>query len=139
MARVLVVDDDRAIRELLRFALECEGHEVTAFRDGLEILTYLRAARAEHPCIILMDIMMPHVDGREVCRQLTLEPRLLGRHTLILMTAALTPGELPPSPAMAYLPKPFNLEQLYALVELLEMAPVAGRETEPDRQTLLAS
>ena len=139
MMSVLVVDDDRAIRELLRFALECEGYEVAVFRDGAEILNYLRTGRAENPCVILMDVMMPRVDGWEVCRQLAAEPKLFSQHMLILMTAALLPDEALPPPATAVLPKPFNLEQLYALIERLPVPPLAGRESVAAQQTLLAS
>lgn len=119
MARVLVVDDDRAIRELLRFALECEGHEVTVFRDGVDVLAYL--AGGPDPSVILMDVMMPRMGGLEVCHRLTADPGLLGENMLILMTAAVGKAELPPppSPATAILAKPFNLEQLYTVISTL--------------------
>ncbi len=136
---VLVVDDDRAIRELLRFALECEGYLVTVFRDGGEILEYLRGARDEDSAVILMDVMMPHVDGWEVCRQLVAHPALLGRHMVILMSATLLAGEPLPPPVTAILPKPFNLEQLYASIEMLPVSHLSGSESEPAQPTLLAS
>ena len=140
MLSVLVVDDDRAIRELLRFALECEGYQVTLFRDGWEILHFLRSSStAENPSVILMDVMMPRVDGWEVCRRLAAEPELLGRHTVILMTAALRPDQRLPPPAIAVLPKPFNLEQLYTLLELQQVSVPAGTGTVPVGQALLAS
>ena len=108
MARVLVVDDDRAIRELLQFALECEGHEVTSFRNGAEILAHL--ATEPEPSVILMDVMMPQLDGWEVCRHLAADPGLLRGHSVVLMTAGLLPGELPAlTPVNAVLLKPFNL------------------------------
>jgi two-component system response regulator MprA len=139
VARVLVVDDDRAIRELLRFALECEGHEVTVFRDGVEILAYL--AGEPDPSVILMDVMMPRMDGWEVCRHLTADPGLLDGHSLVLMTAALVKGELPPpAPATAILAKPFNLEQLYTLVSALAVpALTAKRGLALSAEVLLAS
>jgi CheY-like chemotaxis protein len=141
MARVLVVDDDRAIRELLRFALECEGYDVTVFRDGVEILDYLAEGRLSEPCVILMDVMMPRMDGWEVCRRLDAEPDLLGTNNLILMTAAQIPAVSLPSPACAILPKPFNLEQLYGLVGLLELPVIEVPQTglSFSEHTLLAS
>ena len=141
MLSVLVVDDDRAIRELLRFALECEGYQVTVFRDGWEILHFLRSSSTadENPSVILMDVMMPRVDGWEVCRRLAAEPKLLGRNTVILMSAALTPDQRLPPPAIAVLPKPFNLEQLYTLLELQQVPVPAGTGSIPVEQTLLAS
>ena len=140
MARVLVVDDDRAIRELLRFALECEGHEVTVFRDGVEVLAYL--AGGPDPSVILMDVMMPRMDGLEVCRRLTADPGLLGGHSLVLMTAAVGRAELPPppSPATAILAKPFNLEQLYTVISTLTVpALTAERALTLSPDVLLAS
>jgi two-component system response regulator MprA len=141
MLRVLVVDDDRAIRELLRFALECEGYEVSVFRDGVEILDYLAAGKAGEAGVILMDIMMPRLDGWEVCRRLDAEPDLLGSRSLVLMTASLIPVTSLPSPACAILPKPFNLEQLYSLVSLLELPVVASSRNSLSlsEHTLLAS
>jgi two-component system, OmpR family, response regulator MprA len=139
VARVLVVDDDRAIRELLRFALECEGHEVALFRDGVEILAYL-AGRPD-PSVILMDVMMPRMDGWEVCRRLTADPGLLDTHSLVLMTAAFLKGEVPPpSPATAVLAKPFNLEQLYTVVSTLAVpALIPERDLTLSDEVLLAS
>ncbi|MGZ3715263.1 MAG: response regulator transcription factor, partial [Ktedonobacterales bacterium] len=78
MACILVVDDDRAIRELMKFALECEGYTVATLSDGGEALRML--ANLTEPCIVLMDLMMPGVDGWAVCRQLVAEPELLGQH-----------------------------------------------------------
>ena len=122
MARVLVVDDDRAIRELLQFALECEGYEVTSFRDGAEILAHL--AGDQDPSIILMDVMMPQLDGWEVCRRLGADPGLLGGRSVVLMTAGLLPEELPaPTPVNAVLLKPFNLDELYNVVARLTCPP----------------
>jgi len=141
MLRVLVVDDDRAIRELLRFALECEDYQVTVFRDGIEILDYLTANKASDHCVILMDVMMPRMDGWEVCRRLAAEPDLLGTHSLVLMTAAQISVTSLPSPARAILPKPFNLEQLYSLVSILGLPVVASPQSglSLSEHTLLAS
>jgi len=89
-----------------------------------------------------MDGMMPRMDGWEVCRRLTADPGLLGRHSLVLMTAALMKEELPapPSPATAILAKPFNLEQLYAVVSTLAVpALTAERGLTLSEEMLLAS
>jgi CheY-like chemotaxis protein len=129
MARVLVVDDDRAIRELLQFALECEGYEVMSFRDGAEILAHLGGD--PDPSVILMDVMMPRLNGWEVCRRLAADPGLLRGHRVVLMTAGLLPDELPePAPVNAILLKPFNLEELYAVVGTLACPPVVATESQ---------
>ena len=90
MARVLVVDDDAAIRQLLTFAFTMEGHTVETLADGRGVVEALRASSER--VIVFMDVMMPHMDGLEVCRQLMEEPALLSRHAVVLMSAGLTPG-----------------------------------------------
>lgn len=118
MARVLLVDDDRTIRELLTFALMGEGYQVTALPDGSGVCDAL--ARSAEPCIVLMDLMMPRMDGWAVCRALAAEPALLARHALVLMTAAvLREGDEQPSEARVVLRKPFELDALYRLVATL--------------------
>ena len=59
---MLVVDDDRDIRDVLTDALEAEGYRVVTAADGIEALDWLRAEVAR-PCIILLDLMMPRMDG----------------------------------------------------------------------------
>ncbi len=121
--QVLVVDDDRAIRDMLRIALEAEGYGVLTFRDGRDVLNVL--ADLDEPAIVLLDLMMPGVNGWDVCARLESDPPLLGRHRVIAMTAGLLPGDGCPEPACALLRKPFTLEQLYALLERLFAVPVA--------------
>ncbi|HEX2274964.1 MAG TPA: response regulator [Acidimicrobiales bacterium] len=70
--RVLVVDDDPVILELLRINFEIEGYEVLAATDGEQGLA---KAREEEPDVVLCDIMMPRLDGIEVVTQLRGDPR----------------------------------------------------------------
>ena len=65
--RVLLAEDDRAIRESLTLALELEGHEVEAVTDGGHAL---EAIMASEPDLIVLDWMMPGVDGLSVCRRI---------------------------------------------------------------------
>lgn len=67
MANVLVVDDDPKIRDLLRLYLEREGHRTAFAEDGPQAL---ERARQRRPDIVLLDVMLPGLDGFEVCRQL---------------------------------------------------------------------
>ena len=67
MATVLVVDDDPKIRDLLRLYVSRDGHRVVFAADGLEAL---RAAEEQAPDLVLLDVMMPGLDGFEVCRRL---------------------------------------------------------------------
>ena len=67
MARLLVVDDDPHLREVLRYALSRDGHEVREARDGAEAV---KLALAEVPDLVVLDIVMPVMDGLEACREL---------------------------------------------------------------------
>src|SRR3954469_2354270 len=80
-AKVLVAEDDRAVRESIERALRFEGHEVSVAADGGEAL---RAVASDPPDAIVMDVMMPVLDGLEVTREL----RARGAHTPILVLTA---------------------------------------------------
>jgi two-component system OmpR family response regulator len=67
MPKILVIDDDSPIRDVIRFALTREGFAVIEADDGLRALAL---AAAEKPDLIVLDIMMPDIDGTEVCRRL---------------------------------------------------------------------
>lgn len=64
--RILVVDDERPIADILKFNLEKEGYEVVCAYDGLEAIELVKK---EEPDLILLDIMLPYKDGMEVCRE----------------------------------------------------------------------
>ena|SRR5579859_48482 len=132
MTHVLVVDDDRAIRELLRFAFECDGYEVTLLCDGTKVIEALE----EQPdgCVVLMDLMMPYVDGWEVCRRLRQRAGTLPPYRLALMTASGLPADECPPEVHVLLRKPFELDKVLQLVATLaaffaeiQMPPVMGR------------
>ena len=123
--RVLVVDDDRAIRESLARALELEGYAVEVVVDGVEALA---RTRQEGFDALVVDVMMPGVDGLGVCRVL----RTAGDRTPILMLTARveTPDRVAGLDAGAddYLPKPFELDELLARLRALlrRAAPAPG-------------
>jgi len=115
--RILVVDDERAVRESLRRALSLEGYEVELAGDGAQALAALDE-RAE-PDLVVLDVLMPQIDGLEVCRRI----RSSGRAVPVLMltardevrdrVAGLDAG------ADDYVVKPFALEELFARVRAL--------------------
>lgn len=70
MASILIVDDDEDIRELLKYNLEQDNHQVKAVDNGLKCL---EAVASEKPDLILLDVMMPEMDGIEVCERLKAE------------------------------------------------------------------
>lgn len=72
MATILVVDDEEPLQELLSFNLEKEGYKVTVAKDGAEAL---ERVITDNPDLMVLDIMLPGMDGLEVCRQLRQNPR----------------------------------------------------------------
>ncbi|NEC85052.1 response regulator transcription factor [Streptomyces sp. SID12501] len=114
--RVLIADDDRAIRESLERALELEGYDVVTAVDGVEALI---RARRDSFSVLVVDVMMPHVDGVGVCRVL----RADGDRTPVLMLTARagTPDRIVGLDAGAddYLPKPFAVPELLARLRAL--------------------
>ena len=106
--RVLVVDDDQDIRDALCELLRDEGYEVIAVANGEEALTYLKAGNL--PCVILLDLMMPVMDGWEFRRQQTSDPEL-SKIPVIVITAAggLRARSIAVEKVLA---KPLHLEQV---------------------------
>jgi two-component system, OmpR family, response regulator MprA len=115
-ARVLVVDDDPKILSLLRRGLSFEGYAVTTAEDGPGALT---AARDQPPDLVVLDVMMPGLDGLEVCRRLRAGAEdvpilmLTARDTVPDRVAGLDAG------ADDYLVKPFAFDELLARVRAL--------------------
>ena len=116
--KILVVDDERAVRESLRRALELEGYEIELAGDGVEALTTL-AKDETQPDAVILDVLMPGVDGLEVCRRL----RATGNRVPVLMLTARDEVESRVSGLDAgaddYVTKPFALEELLARVRAL--------------------
>ncbi|AFM42625.1 response regulator with CheY-like receiver domain and winged-helix DNA-binding domain [Desulfosporosinus acidiphilus SJ4] len=83
MATILVVDDEEPIQELLRFNLEKEGYQVRVAKDGPEALANLEK---EQPDLLVLDVMLPGMDGLEVCRRLRLNPKYQ-QLPIIMLTA----------------------------------------------------
>jgi two-component system response regulator MprA len=114
--RILVVDDDRAVRESLRRSLAFNGYTVDLAEDGVEALD---AIANERPDAVVLDVMMPRLDGLEVCRQL----RSTGDDLPILVLTARDSVSERVSGLDAgaddYLPKPFALEELLARLRAL--------------------
>jgi len=115
--KILVVDDERAVRESLRRALELEGYEIELAGDGSEAL--YRLDSTEEPDAMILDVLMPGVDGLEVCRRL----RGSGSKLPVLMLTARTEVEDRVAGLDAgaddYVTKPFALEELLARVRAL--------------------
>jgi two-component system response regulator MprA len=121
---VLVVDDERAVRESLRRALELEGYHVELAADGQEALD--RLATDGEPDAMILDILMPGIDGLEVCRRVRREGRrlpvlmLTARDEVENRVAGLDAG------ADDYVTKPFALDDLLARMRALLRRTTAG-------------
>jgi CheY-like chemotaxis protein len=111
---VLVVDDEPVLRTIVREILHEEGYAVIEAADGRVMLEIM--AR-ERPDLVLMDVMMPGIDGREAYRQLRSNPE----HRdvpVVMMSAGVRPIRLDPSIA-GFMAKPFDVTQLIELVARL--------------------
>ncbi len=113
--KILVVDDEVSLQETLTYKLEKEGYQVEVAGDGL---TALALARSTHPDLVILDVMLPGMDGFEVCRNLRQESNipvlmLTARDDEIDRVVGLEVG------ADDYLPKPFSMRELIARVKAL--------------------
>src|SRR5437763_8786188 len=81
--RVLIVEDEPDIRDLLAFHLEREGYQVARSRAGAEALRHVQTSL---PDLVLLDLMLPEVDGLEVCRRLRQDPRTAAL-PIVMLTA----------------------------------------------------
>jgi len=127
--RILVVEDEEAIRDFIRLALEDEGYEVVTANDGQQALEVLSPAHtgqpAYRPDMILLDMRMPRMDGwmfSEAYHRLNLEPDEAlgeaGHAPILVMTAASDAARFAGQiKSIGYVAKPFDLEELLALVE----------------------
>jgi CheY-like chemotaxis protein len=108
---VLVVDDEPGIVEFLRFALEDNGYRVATARDGADAL---RQMNRERPDFVVTDLMMPHVDGWELCRRLRDDSAT--RALPLIGMSAVDPRQ---APLDAFLRKPFELDELLDVLHRL--------------------
>ncbi|QOY86010.1 response regulator transcription factor [Paludibaculum fermentans] len=126
MSKILVVDDDPNIRELVRIFLEPEGLDVFEACDGYDALARLETVKAD---MVILDVMMPNMDGWELCRRL----RLAGDFPLLIITAKGETSQKVKGFQLGtddYLVKPFEPVELVARVKaLLKRYRVASSQT----------
>jgi two-component system response regulator MprA len=126
--RILIVEDDEAILKVLKRVLAYEGYQVDSAPDGQAGLTM---ANNEHPDLIILDWMLPDMDGLDVCRRL----RLVGSIPILMLTAKDTIQDRVQgldAGADDYVVKPFELDELLARIRALL------RRTQPDRAQVLS-
>ena len=120
MARVLVVDDDEAIRETLRFVLEDAGYSVVEAVNGLDALDVLYTS--VEPLIVLLDIMMPRLSGAGVLGVVAEDEQLARQHAFVLVTANVHPFSRPFTVLLerlgvAVVSKPFDIDDVLDVVD----------------------
>ena len=118
MAKILIADDERDIRDLVAFALRFAGYEVIATSNGEEVL---QAAQANPPDLILLDVRMPRLSGYETCRRLKEQPQTAAIPVVFLsakgqeaeVNAGMQLG------AVEYIVKPFSPDNLLQRVRAI--------------------
>jgi DNA-binding response OmpR family regulator len=131
MARILVVDDDITVREVVVSYLRAGGHEVAEAADGESGLKEMRDRPAD---LVVLDLMMPGIDGLEVCRRL----RAIGTVPIIMLTALGSETDRVvglESGADDYVTKPFSPRELVLRVDALLRR--VGERAEPDTTRLV--
>jgi CheY-like chemotaxis protein len=114
--KILIVDDDEAIVELVRDILEDEGYCVTTASNGADALAKLRSD-PERPSLILLDMRMPLVDGRDFRAEQTRDPELGAIPVVVLSADTKVAVEAPWVQASGYLRKPVRLQELLDVVD----------------------
>ena len=116
MAKILLAEDEKQIGDMVAFKLTNSGHQVLRARDGEEALAL---ATAERPELILLDVMMPVLNGFEVLRRLKADP-VLSPIPVIMLTAKSRERDVLAglsAGAVDYIVKPFSLKELTARID----------------------
>jgi two-component system alkaline phosphatase synthesis response regulator PhoP len=118
--RILVVEDDPAALRLVSYTLESAGYQVITAVNGVEAL---RKAQQDAPDLVVLDVMLPGIDGFEVCHQLRSNPAASpGRPPILMLSAKSQEADRAMGEKMGadiYLPKPATPEQITAAVRSL--------------------
>ena len=135
MKKILVVEDEPTLVATLRFNLEREGYQVASATDGE---AGLAMARADHPDLVILDLMLPGLDGLEVCRLLRREQTM----PILMLTAKAEEVDKVVGLEIGaddYVTKPFSMRELLARVRaLLRRTELAPKQPERDSEVLTA-
>ncbi|HVI95967.1 MAG TPA: response regulator transcription factor [Anaeromyxobacter sp.] len=126
MVSVLVVDDENDIREAVAEVLSDEGYVVHGARDGAEAL---RTARAVHPSIVLLDLMMPGMNGWEFRAAQKDDPDIQDIPVVVLSAL----GRVSGMDAAGFIQKPFDLEELLSVIRAHAQEEPGSAQVEPSR------
>lgn len=113
MGRIIIIDDDPSIAGLLRDLLEAEGHELTTYQSSVEALRVLRDPRCRRPQLILLDVMMPELDGFTLLSKLGEDKRTRSIPVIVMTARGQLADVFVQYPAVkAFVEKPFDLQGL---------------------------
>ena len=112
--KILVVDDDPVIRDMMVDILSLEGYSIEVSRNGSEALTKLYG---EENYLVFLDLMMPGVNGKDVCENLNEKLEIRKRHIIILMSALDNLALAKSLNVNGVMPKPFAVEDVLRVVE----------------------
>ena len=113
MACVLIVEDDPDIRDFMQFLLDASGYETMTAANGQEALTVMRQTR---PCLVLLDLMMPVMDGFDF-RERQVQEQGIADVPVVCLTAMYEPSYVSKRLQVPCLRKPISIDQLLAEVE----------------------
>lgn len=116
MRKLLIVDDEDGVRSLVRMTLDSGYYEILEAQEGRQALEF---ARAHHPDLVLLDVMLPDMSGFDICRELKNDPRMAST-TIVMLTARAQQtdvGEAEAAGADGYFTKPFSPIALMRKVE----------------------
>lgn len=112
--KILVVDDDPIIRDMMVDILDLEGYPVQVARNGLQAL---EALQGDENFLVFLDLLMPVMSGKEVCLALASEPDLRRRHVIVLISALDRLAEAASLNVNTVMPKPFSTDDVMRIVE----------------------
>jgi CheY-like chemotaxis protein len=112
MARILVVDDEQPILSIVAEVIGQMGHEVLCAINGREALVLIRATR---PDLVLSDVMMPFMNGLELCRELKADAGT--SHIVVILMSAVPPDRAQHGGCDGFVHKPFSLDEIEAAVD----------------------
>jgi DNA-binding response OmpR family regulator len=130
--KVLIIEDDKKLAELVRLYLERDGYRVSVVHDGR---AGMDAARHSHPDLVILDLMLPRLNGLDLCRTLRAESEV----PIIMLTAKSTEGDKLAGLDLGaddYITKPFSPREVVARVRAVLRRSADGKEGGPSRLTV---
>lgn len=124
MAKIILIEDSKTLAQALKPALELKGHEVLWVNDGRNALMQIKKFKPE---IILLDLMLPHVSGFEICQAVKSDMALV-KIPVIIMSTLTSPEDMERAQnagADHFISKPYNLKQ--TLAEIFKFIPKTGK------------